>query len=74
MRWQGGRKGGNIEDRRGMGAGTAAGGGIGIIIVALIGYFVFGMEPEQIAQIVSEQPAGTSTTQEGVHGTRNNFV
>ena len=27
MRWQGGRKGGNIEDRRGMSPGAAVGGG-----------------------------------------------
>ena len=43
MRWQGGRKGGNIEDRRGMGPGKVAGGGIGVIIIALIGYFVLGL-------------------------------
>jgi len=69
MKWQGGRRGGNIEDRRGLGTGKVAGGGIGLIIVALIGYFVFGMEPEQVAQIVSEQPAGSSSTQRGVEGT-----
>ncbi len=69
MRWQGGRKGGNIEDRRGMGPGKVAGGGIGVIIIALIGYFVLGMEPEDIAKVVSEQPAGSASTQEGVRGT-----
>ncbi len=70
MRWQGGRKGGNIEDRRGMGPGKVAGGGIGIIIIALIGYFVLGMEPEEVAQIVNSQSAGsTASTQEGVQGT-----
>ena len=68
MRWQGGRKGGNIEDRRGLGPGTMTGGGIGVLIVALIGYFVFGMDPQQVAQIVSEQPAASSQ-QEGTHGT-----
>jgi predicted metalloprotease len=56
MRWQGGRKGGNIEDRRGMGPGKVAGGGIGILVIALIGYFVFGMEPEDVAKMISEQP------------------
>ncbi|MFN4185280.1 MAG: neutral zinc metallopeptidase [Hyphomonas sp.] len=69
MKWQGGRKGGNIEDRRGMSAGAVAGGGgIGIIIIALIGYFVFGMEPAQIAELASQQQ-GTSTQQAGVEGT-----
>jgi len=47
MRWQGGRKGGNIEDRRGMGAGTVAGGGAGMLILALIAYFIFGVSPEE---------------------------
>nr|WP_321440052.1 neutral zinc metallopeptidase [uncultured Hyphomonas sp.] len=70
MRWQGGRKGGNIEDRRGMGPGKVAGGGIGVIIIALIGYFVLGMEPEEVAQIVGNQSAGNAaSTQEGVRGT-----
>ena len=68
MRWQGGRKGGNIEDRRGMGPGKVAGGGIGILVIALIGYFVFGMEPEDVAKMVSEQPA-SSAPQQGVEGT-----
>ena len=70
MRWQGGRKGGNIEDRRGMGPGKVAGGGIGVIIIALIGYFVLGLEPEEVAQIVGDQSAGNAaSTQEGVRGT-----
>lgn len=69
MRWQGGRRGGNIEDRRGMSAGAVAGGGgIGVIIIALIGYFVFGMEPQQIAEIASQQQGG-ATQQAGVEGT-----
>ena len=70
MRWQGGRKGGNIEDRRGMGPGKVAGGGLGVIIIALIGYFVLGMEPEEVAQIVGNQSAGNAaSSQEGVRGT-----
>ncbi|ABI76921.1 putative neutral zinc metallopeptidase [Hyphomonas neptunium ATCC 15444] len=69
MKWQGGRRGGNIEDRRGMSAGAVAGGGgIGVIIIALIGYFVFGMEPQQIAEITSQQQGGASQ-QAGVEGT-----
>ncbi|PKP79803.1 MAG: flagellar biosynthesis protein FlgM [Alphaproteobacteria bacterium HGW-Alphaproteobacteria-18] len=69
MKWQGGRKGGNIEDRRGMSAGAVAGGGsIGLIIIALIGYFVFGMEPQQIAEMASQQ-RGSTSQQAGVEGT-----
>ena len=37
MRWQGGRRGGNIDDRRGLGGGAMAGGGIGVVILAAIG-------------------------------------
>ena len=45
MRWQDGRTGGGVEDRRGLGGGAIAGGGIGVGILALIGYFVFGIDP-----------------------------
>lgn len=69
MKWQGGRRGGNIEDRRGMSPGAAVGGGgIGVIIIALIGYFVFGMEPEQIAEMASQQQ-GSASQEAGVEGT-----
>lgn len=45
MRWDLGRTSG-VQDRRGMGAGAiAGGGGIVTIVVALIGYFVFGIDP-----------------------------
>ncbi|MBA4228523.1 MAG: flagellar biosynthesis protein FlgM [Hyphomonas sp.] len=70
MKWQGGRRGGNIEDRRGMSAGAAVGGGgIGLIILALIGYFVFGMEPQQIAELASQQQGSSASQQAGVEGT-----
>ncbi|RZJ88379.1 MAG: flagellar biosynthesis protein FlgM, partial [Brevundimonas sp.] len=45
MRWQGGRTGGGVEDRRGMSGGVLAGGGIGTLVLAAIGYFVFGIDP-----------------------------
>jgi predicted metalloprotease len=55
MRWQGGeRGGGNIEDRRGLGGGTIAGGGIGVVVLSLIGYFVFGIDPSTTQQVVSQ--------------------
>ena len=69
MRWQGGRKGGGgIEDRRGMGGGAVAGGGIGVAVLALIGYFVFGIDPTTTTQVAS-QFGQTGTSQEGVQGT-----
>lgn len=47
---------------------AVGGGGIGVIIIALIGYFVFGMEPQQIAEITSQQQ-GSTAQQAGVEGT-----
>jgi predicted metalloprotease len=50
MRWEGGRRSDNIEDRRGMRVpGGIAGGGIGVVVVALIAMF-FGVDPGVILQ------------------------
>jgi hypothetical protein len=68
MRWQGGRRGGGIEDRRGMGGGAIAGGGIGVTVLALIGYFVFGIDPSTTTQVASQFGAA-GALQEGREGT-----
>jgi hypothetical protein len=68
MRWQGGRRGGGVEDRRGMGGGAVAGGSIGVAVLALIGYFVFGIDPSTTTQIASQFGAA-GATQEGKQGT-----
>ena len=68
MRWEGGRRGGNIEDRRGMGGAGLAGGGIGALVLAAIGYFVFGIDPQTTQQITS-QLGGVGAAQEGKAGT-----
>lgn len=55
MKWQVGRRSGNVEDRRGMGAGGLSGGGI--VVVLLLSWF-FGVDPRQmlgLAQQVSQQ-------------------
>ena len=46
MRWRDGRRSGNVEDRRGMrsAGGKKVGGGIGVIILALIAMY-FGVDP-----------------------------
>ncbi|HWA13926.1 MAG TPA: neutral zinc metallopeptidase [Burkholderiales bacterium] len=50
MRWEDGRRSDNIEDRRGMRVpGGIAGGGIGVVVVALIAMF-FGVDPGVILQ------------------------
>lgn len=54
MRWTGGRRSGNIQDRRGMG-GMVAGGGIGAVVIALIAMF-FGVDPGAVVQQTG--PAG----------------
>jgi len=67
MRWGGGRGSGNIEDRRGLGPVGAVGGlGAGGVILALIGYFVFGIDPSTTMSVVGQgQPV---EQQEGVRG------
>ncbi len=67
MRWQGGRRGGNIEDRRGMSAAGVGGIGLGGVVLALIGYFVFGIDPSTTMSVV--QGGGQAEQQEGVRGT-----
>jgi uncharacterized protein len=65
MRWAGGRGGGNIEDRRGMGPGAIGGVGAGGVILALIGYFVFGIDPSTTLSTVG---GGQVQQEEGVRG------
>jgi predicted metalloprotease len=66
MEWEGGRRSGNIEDRRGLGPVGIAGGGIGAVVLAAIGYFVFGIDPQTTMEATQglQQPA----QQEGVRG------
>ena len=64
MRWGGGRESGNIEDRRGLGPVGVGGIGIGGVVLALVGYFVFGIDPSTTMSVVggaqpqAEQQAG----------------
>jgi uncharacterized protein len=46
MRWQTGRRSGNIEDRRGKG-GMMVGGGIGAVVITLIAMFL-GVNPDEL--------------------------
>ncbi len=65
MRWSGGRQGGDIEDRRGMGGGAVGGIGAGGVILALIGYFVFGIDPQTTLETVGQ---GAPQQQAGAQG------
>jgi uncharacterized protein len=67
MRWRGGEGGGNIEDRRGMSAARAGGLGVGGIVLALVGYFVFGIDPSTTLGVVNQvqPPAEQAEGQRG---------
>ena len=66
MRWSG-NGGGNIEDRRGMGPVGVGGLGAGGVILALVGYFFFGIDPSTTTSVLSG--GGAAQQQEGVRGT-----
>lgn len=65
MKWQSGRRGGNIEDRRGMSGGQKLTlGGIGGVVVLIIG-FLLGGDPGQL--LTQMQQGGGITTAEGTY-------
>lgn len=64
MKWQSGRSGSNIEDRRGMSrGGKMAIGGIGGIVVLLIGFFLGG-DPTALLEQLNEGGGAIGNTQE----------
>ena len=58
MRWRGERQSDNIEDRRGVsgGAKVAVGGGLGTIIILVLA-LLFGANPRQLLEQISETNA-----------------
>jgi predicted metalloprotease len=67
MEWESGRQSGGIEDRRGLRRVGVGGVGIGGVVLAVIGYLVFGINPETTMEVVNG--AGPAAQQqEGVHG------
>ncbi|MBY0495205.1 MAG: zinc metallopeptidase [Cyanobacteria bacterium] len=60
MRWEGGRRSTNIEDRRGMGMGTIGGGGIGMLLLVLTVSCLTGTNPLALLQM-AEQAAPQQT-------------
>jgi len=64
MRWKSGRRSGNVDDRRSVRiSGKAKGGGIGIIILALVGMY-FGIDPSVILQQGASLSGGSGAQQE----------
>jgi predicted metalloprotease len=53
MRWEHGEESGNLEDRRRMRPRTAAVGGVGILVVLALGYFL-GVDPQQLQQVIDQ--------------------
>jgi uncharacterized protein len=70
MDWEEGDESGNIEDRRGLGPVAGIGGlGVGGVVLALIGYFVFGVSPQSTLDAVNGAGRGVGAAQqEGVRG------
>ena len=60
MRWAGGRRSDNVEDRRGMGVPLVAGGGIGTVVLLLLALF-FGFDPGAILNTDAPPPSGSVT-------------
>lgn len=79
MRWQGRRQSTNVIDLRGRGGKVAAGGGIGIILIAIV-FSLLGGDPRQVLQYADQggaaNPAGvqTDTTPAGNDDPMRQFV
>jgi hypothetical protein len=68
MRWRGGREGGGIEDRRGLGSGAVAGGGGLVGIIAVLAYIFLGVDPST-TQSVAGVFIGQGAQERGTMGT-----
>jgi predicted metalloprotease len=68
MRWKGGRSGGGIEDRRGLGPGAVAGGGGIVGIIAILAYVFLGVDPNT-TQSVAGVFIGQGAQERGTMGT-----
>ena len=56
MRWKGGRRSGNVQDRRGRG-GMIAGGGIGAVVITIVA-LLLGVDPDAVMMSGGGPPAG----------------
>ena len=58
MKWEGGRRSTNIEDRRGLSAGTIGGGGIGMLLIVLAISCLTGTNPMELLQVAEQVNPG----------------
>ena len=71
MKWEGNRQSDNVEDRRSGGGGGGGGGfggrsiGIGTVVIALIGWGVFGINPLTTIGVLSGGGGGAPQVQQG---------
>ncbi len=71
MRWQGGRRSSNIEDRRGRGGSPKLlGGGLGTIAVVLIAMY-FGVDPTPLLEVVQSGPVSSTGSQPTAEDLKN---
>ncbi|HEY0436160.1 MAG TPA: neutral zinc metallopeptidase [Phenylobacterium sp.] len=68
MRWLGGDESGNVEDRRGLGPVGVGGVGVGGLLLAAVGYFVFGISPQATLNAVGGAGQGVRDQPAGVRG------
>jgi predicted metalloprotease len=63
MRWEGGRRSGNIEDRRGRGMGGAGMrvGGLGMVVIFVLA-LILGVNPLQLMDMIGGAPAPTQVS------------
>lgn len=67
MKWQGGRRSGNVQDRRGMSGGQKLTlGGVGGVIVLIVG-FLLGGDPSELLNQMQQGQAGGTPAQTGTY-------
>jgi len=74
MLWKGGRRSDNVEDARGSGMGRVAGGGVGVVVIAVIA-MLFGVDPSVILnQIGTTEPPSASSSAPGGQPARDDLT
>ena len=70
MRWKGGRRSRNIEDRRGARSPKLLGGGIGTIVIVLVALY-FGVDPTPLLQGLQQSSVSSSGTRPAAEDLRD---